>query len=221
MPSPRSQRRTSRRSVPRTATRESGERSRERILDAAEQLLAERGYAAAGIAAISQASGLPASSIYWFFESKRDLTAAVVERSADRWLAALTASFEDDSAPPLARLMERAFEMTGGRLPGFLRLATLLSLELEDPTITERLRRLRRRGTEIIEAALANALADEGLPRARALARRLASLAAAFIEGTLLANEVDPGPIDMRRVIPDIETALRAIATQHAEGGRT
>ncbi|MEN8161664.1 MAG: TetR/AcrR family transcriptional regulator, partial [Myxococcota bacterium] len=204
----------------RAATRVSGERSRERILDAAERLLAERGYAAAGIAAISEASGLPASSIYWFFESKQDLTAAVVERSADRWITELTASAEAEASVPLSGLMKRALAQSGGKLPGFLRLATLLSLELEDPAILERLRRLRGRGHALIETALENALSGTGVREARRLARTLAPLAAAFVEGALVAEEVDPGRIDVERLAEDIEVALRAVAAHRLEGGR-
>jgi AcrR family transcriptional regulator len=216
MPTPRSSRRFS----GRAATRVSGERSRERILDAAERLLAERGYAAAGIAAISGASGLPASSIYWFFESKQDLTAAVVERSADRWMTELTTSAEDGSPDPLASLLERAFAQSGGALPDFLRLAILLSLELEDPAILERLRALRARGVALIEAALAELLEPQGAPAARRLARRLAPLAAAFVEGALVSNELDPGRIEMPRLTEDIEVAVRAVAAHRLEGGR-
>ena len=76
----------------RAAARLDGERSRERILDAAERLLSERGFSGTGIAAISRESGLPASSIYWFFSNKEDLTAAVIERSADRWVDGFTES---------------------------------------------------------------------------------------------------------------------------------
>ncbi len=216
MPNPRPQRRSN----GRAATRVSGERSRERILDAAERLLAERGYAAAGIAAISKASGLPASSIYWFFESKQDLTAAVVERSADRWMTELTASAEDGSADPLASLLERAFAQSGGALPDFLRLAILLSLELEDPDIRERLTALRARGMALIEEALAGVLEDQGAPAARRLARRLAPLASAFVEGALVANELDPGRIEMARLTEDIEVAVRAVAAHRLEGRR-
>jgi AcrR family transcriptional regulator len=217
MPTPRS----SRGSSGRAATRVSGERSRERILDAAERLLAERGYAAAGIAAISESSGLPASSIYWFFESKQDLTAAVVERSADRWMTELTASAEGGSPDPLGSLLERAFAQSGGALPDFLRLAILLSLELKDPAILERLRALRARGMALIETALAELLAEQGAPDARSLARRLAPLASAFVEGALVSNELDPGRIEMPRLTEDIEVAVRAVAAHRLEGRRS
>jgi AcrR family transcriptional regulator len=220
MPASRSTSRSASKPSGRAATRVSGERSRERILDAAERLLAERGYAAAGIAAISESSGLPASSIYWFFESKQDLTAAVVERSADRWITELKASAEAEASVPLSGLMQRAFAQSGGKLPGFLRLATLLSLELEDPAILERLRALRGRGHALIETALENALADRGARDARRLARTLAPLAAAFVEGALVSEEVDPGRIDVERLSEDLEVALRAVAAHRLTGGR-
>ena len=47
-----------------------GEASRRRILDAATEIAAERGYEGTGIAAVSAKSGLPASSIYWHFTDK-------------------------------------------------------------------------------------------------------------------------------------------------------
>jgi AcrR family transcriptional regulator len=216
MPVPRS----SRRSTRRAATRVSGERSRARILDAAERLLVERGYAAVGIAAISEASGLPASSIYWFFENKQDLTAAVVERSADRWISELTASAEDGSADPLGSLLERALAQSGGALPDFLRLALLLSLELKDPDILERLRALRARGMALIEAALTDVLKEQGAPAAPRLARELAPLASSFVEGALVNNEIDPDRIQMTRLTEDIEVAVRAVAAHRTQGRR-
>ena len=61
--------------------RADGELSRERILDAATEIAAERGYEGTSIALVSAKCGLPASSIYWHFKDKDDLIAAVIERS--------------------------------------------------------------------------------------------------------------------------------------------
>ena len=61
--------------------RADGELSRERILDAATEIAAERGYEGTSIALVSAKCGLPASSIYWHFKDKDDLMAAVIERS--------------------------------------------------------------------------------------------------------------------------------------------
>ena len=68
--------------------RADGELSRERILDAATEIAAERGYEGTSIALVSGKCGLPASSIYWHFKDKDDLIAAVIERSFASWLAA-------------------------------------------------------------------------------------------------------------------------------------
>ena len=66
------------------ARQEQGAQSRQRILDAAERLVGERGYTAASMSLISRASGLPASSIYWHFGSEEELPAAVVEVAVGR-----------------------------------------------------------------------------------------------------------------------------------------
>ena len=68
--------------------RADGELSRSRILDAATEIAAERGYEGTSIALVSKKCGLPASSIYWHFKDKDDLIAAVIERSFGEWLSA-------------------------------------------------------------------------------------------------------------------------------------
>src|ERR1700756_6006323 len=68
--------------------RADGELSRGRILDAATEIAAERGYEGTSIGAVSAKCGLPASSIYWHFKDKDDLIAAVIERSFGTWLSA-------------------------------------------------------------------------------------------------------------------------------------
>ncbi len=203
----------------RAATRPDGARSRARILDAAEQLLAERGYAGTGISAISRASGLPASSIYWFFQNKQDLTAAVIERSAEAWLDDLgKADLEGQPGSPLARLFGFAMDKSGATLPVFGRLAILLALELgdRDPDTLERLRKLRRRGNELVGDALEGALADLGPDLAARFGKELAPLATAFAEGGLLVAQFDDG-VDPNRLGEDIEVALRAIALHRAQ----
>jgi AcrR family transcriptional regulator len=61
-------------------------RSSDRILAAAAALAKERGIHGATIAAVSQRSGLPASSIYWHFADKDALFAAVIRADFARWL---------------------------------------------------------------------------------------------------------------------------------------
>jgi len=55
---------------------------REAVLDAAMDLFATQGYAAATVEAIAQAAGLSKAGFYWHFESKEAVFAAVIARYA-------------------------------------------------------------------------------------------------------------------------------------------
>ena len=79
--------------------RADGEESRRRILDAAAEIAGERGYEGTSIATVSARSGLPASSIYWHFQDKDALIAAVIERSFERWLAAMSLPGPEAGSP--------------------------------------------------------------------------------------------------------------------------
>jgi AcrR family transcriptional regulator len=108
--------------------RADGELSRERILDAATEIAAERGYEGASIALVSAKCGLPASSIYWHFKNKDDLIAAVIERSFGDWLAAWQVP---DEGTPRDRLAGMAMQIAKALLdsPDFIRLGLMLALE--------------------------------------------------------------------------------------------
>jgi AcrR family transcriptional regulator len=108
--------------------RADGELSRERILDAATEIAADRGYEGASIALVSAKCGLPASSIYWHFTNKDDLIAAVIERSFADWLKAWQVPVEGS---PQDRLVGLAMQIAKALLdsPDFIRLGLMLSLE--------------------------------------------------------------------------------------------
>ncbi len=63
------------------ARRRDAARSRQAILDAAEQLFAERGYEATTMAEIASASRLSVGTPAYFFETKQDLYRAVLSRA--------------------------------------------------------------------------------------------------------------------------------------------
>ena len=110
--------------------RADGEESRRRILDAAAEIAGERGYEGTSIATVSARSGLPASSIYWYFADKDALIAAVIERSFDRWLAAMSLP-GPEAGTPRERMTAMAVAVAKALLdtPDFLRLGLMLTLE--------------------------------------------------------------------------------------------
>lgn len=72
---------------PRRRIDEIGEESRNRILDAAEALFAERGFERTSFVDIAERSGISRGSIPWHFKNKAGLLTAVVERTLDRAMA--------------------------------------------------------------------------------------------------------------------------------------
>ena len=66
---------------------EIGEESRRRIMDAAEELFAEKGFVRTSFADIAERSGISRGSIPWHFENKDGLLIAVVERAIDRFIS--------------------------------------------------------------------------------------------------------------------------------------
>ncbi|SFJ43820.1 TetR/AcrR family transcriptional regulator, acrAB operon repressor [Amycolatopsis sacchari] len=65
---------------------EIGEESRRRILDAAEELFADRGFERTSFVDIAKRSGISRGSIPWHFRNKDGLLMAVLARAMDRFL---------------------------------------------------------------------------------------------------------------------------------------
>jgi AcrR family transcriptional regulator len=195
--------------------------SRERILDAAEQLMAERGFTATSITAISEASKSPASSIYWHFESKEGLLAAVLERSARSWIAGLgrARDLPGDPSERLASFVTEGLLDIARRPPEFMRLAVMLGVERSvthpDGDCMQAIRRIRTRGGALIAEAIEEAYGDAGAETASRIARACRGLAMAFIEGAFLAHQIDPSDTDLDRLARQLVTALRAVAAEH------
>ena len=81
---------------------EIGEESRRRILDAAEELFADRGFDRTSFVDISERSGISRGSIPWHFKNKDGLVIAVVERAIDRVMV----PERHQTPPPLAELLD-------------------------------------------------------------------------------------------------------------------
>lgn len=80
-----------------------GNASRERILEAAAELISERGYSATSVDALCRKAGIVKTALYWHFGSKEGLLACVLDRVARAWIDDL---LECANAPgtPRARL---------------------------------------------------------------------------------------------------------------------
>ncbi|CAN5121907.1 hypothetical protein BH09ACT5_BH09ACT5_13490 [soil metagenome] len=72
--------------APRRRIDEIGDESRRRILDAAEELFAERGFDRTSFVDIAERSGISRGSIPWHFKNKDGLLIAVVERALESFM---------------------------------------------------------------------------------------------------------------------------------------
>jgi AcrR family transcriptional regulator len=191
---------------PLSKKQQQGEQSREIILDATERLMATRGYAATSISDIRKACGLPPSSIYWHFGSKEGVLAAVMERGAERYFAAIPADAEFE------RQMAAVIELQEQH-PEFLRLFLLLSLERShDPAAAEIMRRVRDRAIARFRDAIAQLLpADVSAAKARRVVTELAAVATALSDGIFLAEHLEPDATDVGRMYLRLHQTVTAL----------
>jgi AcrR family transcriptional regulator len=174
--------------------RADGELSRNRILDAATEIAAERGYEGTSIGAVSAKCGLPASSIYWHFKDKDDLIAAVIERSFSNWLTVWQLP-EDVVAHD--RLMEVAVGTAKAVLdsPDFLRLGLMLALERRpvEPRARAMFVQVRKQAFD----SLSTTIGDLGLGLTQDQIDQIATYAIAGADGLFIAHEIGGDSVDL------------------------
>lgn len=193
--------------------RADGELSRNRILDAATEIAAERGYEGTSIGAVSAKCGLPASSIYWHFKDKDDLIAAVIERSFANWLQVWQLP---DGVVARDRLIEVALRTAKAvsDSPDFLRLGLMLALERRpvEPRARAVFIEVRQRAFD----ALTSGIRELGLDLTDAQVGQIATYAIAGADGLFVAHEIDGDSVDLIAMFALhghalYETALRMI----------
>jgi len=110
-----------------------GDATRERLLEAAVELLETGGYAAASVASISTRAGVAAGALYRHFPSKSELIAEVFRAVAERQLAEL---YEASAAPGTAlEKLDAVVRRFAGSALENRRLAWALVYEPVDPLI--------------------------------------------------------------------------------------
>jgi TetR/AcrR family acrAB operon transcriptional repressor len=107
-----------------TSRQQSAAATRRALLDAAAELIAERGPAAASVTAITERSGVSRGLVGWHFGAKDQLVVEVVERSMSEIESALRRSVSTASAPSFAAL-SAAFQATAASISGRVLVMTL------------------------------------------------------------------------------------------------
>lgn len=197
------------------------ESSRLRILTAAAEIAAERGYEGTTISRICQRSGLPVSSLYWFYKDKDELLAEVVNHSFRQWLAEQPTWTRFPPGVSLGEGLRTILARSVRSLPStpeFLRIGHMLALERREIEPAGRTLFLSIR--DEVRASLAAWFAeslDADLAAARPeLPDRLATLIIALTDGLFLAHQIadswDPEAfVDLIVIV--VETAVDTART--------
>lgn len=176
------------------STVEDAEGSRLRIVAAAAEIAAESGYEGTTISKVTKRSGLPVSSVYWFFKDKDELLAEVVRLSFAAWRPQQP---DWEPLPPGVSMGEglRAVLNTSvlslPAAPDFLRIGHLLTLEHREvePAARQIFLEIRTAVEDDITAWFTHALGEKA-GRRPDLARNLARLVIAGTDGLFLAHQI-------------------------------
>jgi TetR/AcrR family transcriptional regulator len=89
--------------------REENERA---LLEAAERVFAEQGFAGATTAAIARGAGMPKANLHYYFPTKEGLYRAVIERTLNAWLdAASSFDASEDACEALSAYISAKMEL--------------------------------------------------------------------------------------------------------------
>lgn len=187
------------------------EATRERIVAAASELFAERGFHATPMTSIAEAAQLSQTGLLHHFPSKDDLLAAVLEQRDVRDYAALSARRPEparawDACDDLVELVR----LNAGR-EAFVRLFTSLAGEAVDPEHPGHawLGRHHAQAVAVLTRALREAVedgtADPAIP-AESIGRQIVAL----MDGLQLQWLMAPDEVDMAAEVADYVATVRS-----------
>lgn len=183
-----------------------GAETRERILDAAQHLIADRGYAGASVGAICKQAGVVRTSLYWHFGSKAGLLAAVANRVNEAWdrrirAGALAAT---DPLERLEALLDGLREMVMSE-PAFAQL--LFGVALEGKSIPPEVAETMLRKREALQRMIVEDFEDSvgvSLPDLDVVAR----IIVAFHHDAVLMHRFDPEGGEVDRIFEEMRRAI-------------
>ena len=182
-----------------------GASSREKILDAAVELISERGYSATSVDALCRRAGIVKTALYWHFGSKEGLLAAVIDRVATAWIEEIQKSVYQVGEPTerFARAL-RGMRVIVEERPQLLRLLLAVLLERaegDDETRAALQRAFVRARKAIVEAIEST---TPGVRDPELIAHTIVSL----MQGALLLRLADPEGTDLDRVFAELERTV-------------
>ncbi|HET7139765.1 MAG TPA: helix-turn-helix domain-containing protein [Arthrobacter sp.] len=197
-----------------------GDTSRQRILEAALEIAAERGYDGTSVALVTEKTGLPASSIYWHFKNKDQLLAEALDFSYRRWRE-VGPPWQADLEPlPLASQVQNRFRQAAAAYvaqPEFWRLGLMLALEqrVKEPAARVRFIQVRRESMTVLTDWWGRVLASSFDVVNPAAPATLARFHLAALDGLFVATQADR-KVDVAWVVDTLAGGLSVAASRLA-----
>lgn len=188
-----------------------GLQTRERVLKATAELMATQGFSGTSINQISKASSTNPASIYWAFENKEGLFAAVMERAANEMFEQVQQILPQhgdmhQSIVALSELFEDG--------PEFLRLLLVLSLERRDtdPAILKVAQGVRRQAADLLSRIFEQVIELPQARKRKSIARRLARFTIMLLDGVFVASQIEPDETDIKQAFELIALSVTSTA---------
>jgi len=174
---------------------------KDRLMDAAMDLMWQNSYSAASVDAICERAGARKGSFYYFFKSKSELAAAALEADWKKKRAEMDSIFSP-TVPPLERL-DRYFDFVHGRLAelqkkcgsilGCPYVSVGSEVSTQDPIVRETIDRIMDRKMKYFISAVRDAAA-QGLidaPNPEAKARALFACYQGTVAQARIQNDIE------------------------------
>jgi AcrR family transcriptional regulator len=196
---------------------EARQQARVALMDAAEQLLYEVGYAGVSTRAVADAAGVNHGLVHYYFGSMEELLTLTLERFVEQLAGALEALYDDPNLtfPEKWRLGARFWvEEPTSRFPKIL--LELLAMSWNMPALRQRLTEVHARFRVIFERHFGQALRDYGLDETEYPLKVIVAAVTSFQLGLIVEglSDVESGHRELldwiQAWIDDLEAARSA-----------
>ena len=193
--------------------------ARERILDAAFEVICDEGYSGATMAKVAKKAELPVGSVYWHFENKDLLLAALIETSFERWHSQVVSAHQPLPGETFEQHIARIFGSSeAGRqydAADFWRLGVILSVEksVREQVARERFLAIRQRQRAELSSWWRKTMSAELLEHDADLPERLSGFTLALQDGNAIAGAAGESINDFRPMLAASLVHLVAQAT--------
>jgi AcrR family transcriptional regulator len=200
----------------RARTNSRGEASREHLLEAAVELLREKGYAGLSIAALCDRVDLAPTSIYWHFGNKAGLMEAVLGRISGNYVERIRA--EVAAATNVGERLDRLIAgiralVTSQPLGSLTGVAILSEGRHVTPELRDALRRARESEFETVAGEFTALLGERGA------GETLAILVLACTNYAALHFRMDGDVAEVDRILAGLRDAIVRLTGANAKSG--